>query len=36
MRQVGWLLHHGDVSFQGGQPPKQMMEVEAKGNVCGK
>jgi len=27
MRQGGQLLHHREVSFQGGQPPKQVMEV---------
>jgi hypothetical protein len=31
---TGWLLHHGKVSFQGGHPPQQVMEVEVEGNVC--
>jgi hypothetical protein len=35
MRQVGRLLHHGEVSLQGGQPPKQTTKVEAEGNICG-
>jgi hypothetical protein len=34
MGQGGQLLHHVEVSFQGGQPPKQVMEVEVEGNVC--
>jgi len=28
------LSHHGEVSFQGGAVPDQVMEMEAKGNVC--
>ncbi len=26
----GLLLYHGEVHFQGGQPPKQVMEVEVE------
>lgn len=29
----GGLLHHEEVSFQGGHPPNSMVEVEAKAMV---
>ncbi len=32
----GLLSYHKEVHFQGGWPPKQVMEVEVERNICGR